>query len=127
MTPPQLSNAITFADAAGSTIPVRRRSGTGFITARGDWGMCNGTSYFAFKNISIPKLIVPTGLDSAGRPTAVAFWGRALPAEKLYDDAFARTFDLDFLYKVKPLVDLIQAEPSLRRADATLVADLFRA
>ena len=82
------------------------------------------TNMNTLKNIPIPKLVVPTGLDSAGRPTAVQFWGRATPADQLYEDEFARTADLDFLYTAKVLLEAIQAEPALARVDAPLVADL---
>ena len=77
------------------------------------------------KNIPIPKLMVPNGLEAQGRPTGIQLWGRAMPPEQIYDDAFAKTCDLDFLYTAKVLVDLIQADPALKRADAKLVADLF--
>ena len=82
------------------------------------------TTMNTLKNIPIPKLVVPTGLDSAGRPTAVQIWGRATPADQLYEDDFARTADLDFLYTAKVLLEAIQAEPALARVDAPLVADL---
>lgn len=110
---------------AACPLLVTDEASGGYVLSQGGPGACNGVSYMAFKCIPIPKLMVPTGLDPQGRPTAVLFWGRAPPVEKLYDDEFAKTFDLDFLYKVRPLVELLQADEGLRRKDAPLVANLF--
>ena len=80
-----------------------------------------------FKNIPVPKVTVPVGLDAAGNPVSVEFWGRAGPQgatslDWAYDDEFAKTADLSFLYAVKPLVEAIAMDPSLVRVDATLVS-----
>lgn len=128
VTPPQFADAVSYADAARCTVPVRRPRADvpgGFEIVGGSLSGSNTVSYMAFKNIAIPKLMVPTGCDAHGRPTAVAFWGRAVPAEKLYDDAYVRLYDLDFLYTVRPLVEALQADPTTRRVDAPLVSDLF--
>ena len=103
-----------------------KRSGSPFgFSKRVSKGLlCADTTMNTLKNIPIPKLVVPTGLDSTGRPTAVQIWGRATPADQLYEDDFARTADLDFLYTAKVLLEAIQAEPALARVDAPLVADL---
>ena len=71
------------------------------------------------KNLHIPKMTVPTGLNAEGRPTAVQFWGRAVPYEKMFDDEFSVQQDADFLHLVKKVVDAMHAnDPSLQRADA---------
>ena len=54
--------------------------------------------------IVVPKLAVPAGLDAQGRPLGLLLWGRAVPPEQLYNDSFARTFDLRFLYQARALV-----------------------
>ena len=126
MTPPQFADAISYENAAARAVPIRRKQEAGgYAVNPCDIGDSNYLHYMAFKLIPIPKLIVPTGLDAEGRPTAMEFWGRAPPPEKLYDDEFMRTFDLDFLYAVRPLVEVIHADAELRRVDAALVADLF--
>lgn len=82
----------------------------------------------------MPKLMIPIGLadDESGgsgsdgaRPVAMLLWGRGPPVEQMYNDSFARTWDLDFMYKAKAIVDAIHARPELRRVDAPLVANLF--
>jgi len=125
MMPGIFGDAPSYEDVAGSTCPLKVCRGGKWEVTEAALPLYVCASTFALKNIPIPKLMVPTGLDAAGRPTGVQLWGRAMPASKIYDDAFARTFDLDFLYTAKVLVDLIQADPDLRRTDAPLVADLF--
>ena len=109
---------------AGDTCLVRALIDGEWQDAIGSYWLSMYTTMNMLKNIPIPKIVVPTGLDSTGRPTAIQIWGRAIPADKLYDDDFARTADLDFLYTAKVLVEAIQAEPALARVDAPLVADL---
>jgi len=65
--------------------------------------------------------MVPTGLDDRGRPTAVAFWGRGVPVERLFDDRYAVTHDIAFLHTAGRLVAQLQREPDLRRKDAPAV------
>jgi hypothetical protein len=43
----------------------------------------------------------------------------------MYNDTFAKTFDLEFMYKAKTLAAAIQASPAHVRKNAPLVADLF--
>ncbi len=74
----------------------------------------------SFKNLHIPKMVVPTGLSEDGRPTAVQFWGKAVPYEKMFDDAFSAAHDAEFLHLLKKATELMfAADPSLRRVDAT--------
>merc|ERR1712176_1733695 len=85
ITPPQMADAISYVDYATGNVPIRVSDGDGCYKIEGkDVGSSNYLHYMAFKSIPIPKLVVPTGLDALGRPTAVEFWGRAVPSEKLY-------------------------------------------
>ena len=126
MIPVVLGDACTYEDMAQDTCPLKRRAvdGEGWVDSIGSYWLSMYTNMNTLKNIPIPKLVVPTGLDDQGRPTAVQLWGRALPVAHLYDDAFARTYDLEFLYTAKAMVGLIQAEPALARVEPALVADL---
>ena len=76
------------------------------------------------QSIPVPKLLVPTGLDAAGRPTGVMLFGKGPPPDQMFNDTFAKTFDLPFLYRAKAVVEaLYQADPTMERAHAPLVAD----
>eukprot|EP00931_Biecheleriopsis_adriatica_P115465 TRINITY_DN91250_c0_g1_i1.p1 TRINITY_DN91250_c0_g1~~TRINITY_DN91250_c0_g1_i1.p1 ORF type:complete len:639 (-),score=81.76 TRINITY_DN91250_c0_g1_i1:263-2080(-) len=126
MTPPQLPNAVSYVDAASANIPVTYEDAFGNIHSlrQGTMGAM-AWFYGYFKCIPVPKLVVPTGLDDQGRPTSVEFWGRAMPSERIFDDDFAKTYDLTFLYQARALVESLHSDPSLRRVDAPLVNDLF--
>ena len=79
-----------------------------------------------FKHIPVPKLTIPLGLDPQGRPVSVTAWGRAVPIEHLYDDDYARTFDLEWMYKVGAMVDALHAEGTgLQRAEPPCNDDLL--
>jgi len=130
LTPPQFCDAQTFECQAAGSCTLQRDLGNGYQPAAAQIAHCNMVSFFLFKNIPVPKVTVPVGLDAEGRPVSVEFWGRAGPKpqaggriglEWLYDDDFAKTSDLDFLYVVRELVQTIHQEPSLRRQDARLV------
>lgn len=78
-----------------------------------------------FKHIPVPKLTIPLGLDFEGRPVSVTAWGRAVPAEHLYDDVYARTHDLEWLYKVGAVVEALHANGGgLQRVEPPCNADL---
>ena len=78
-----------------------------------------------FKHIPVPKLTIPLGLDFEGRPVSVTAWGRAVPIEYLYDDVYARTHDLEWLYKVGALVEALHANGSgLQRVEPPCNDDL---
>ena len=48
------------------------------------------------------------------------------PPAMMFDDTYAQTFDLPFLYKAKAVVEsLYEADKGLRRVHAPLVDDLF--
>ena len=65
--------------------------------------------YCWFKHFPVPKLTIPLGLDAKSRPVSVTAWGRAVPPESLYDDAFAKTFDLEWMHKVGRVVAALHA------------------
>ncbi len=123
ITPGQRCDAITYHGMADSTQPmmVRQHNGT-YKEESSSLAQCNVLSYFAFKDIPIPKVMVPTGLDSNGRPTAVAFWGRGVPQERLFDDAYAAGHDIEFLHTVERLVEIMHKEPLLQRKDPPVIA-----
>jgi len=122
MTPGQRCDAITYAEMANSSIPLRVRRPDGTVAVEpGSMMQCNLVAFFAFKDVPIPKMMVPTGLDAMGRPTAVAFWGRAPPPNKLFDDAYAKTHDVDFLHTVHRLVTAMHRDDALRRVDPPTV------
>eukprot|EP01052_Picozoa_sp_SAG31_P002751 SAG31_NODE_99_length_25388_cov_12.710507_7_plen_123_part_00 len=88
-------------------------------------------SYSSFwsltKQWAVPKLLIPLGLDSEGRPTSCTCWGKAVPVENLYDDEFVKTWDLAFMYKVRRAVQVLHAVGSLARVESPLTADIFGA
>jgi len=132
LTPAQFCDAPTYECRAAGTCRMQRDFGSGYRTADAGITHCNLLSFVLFKNIPVPKITVPVGLDPEGNPVSIEFWGRAGPKQDpagrgdgsddwLYDDDFAQTADLDFLYAVRELVEVIQRTPSLRRAEAGLV------
>ena len=125
LSPGQPTEAVTYSDAANLSVPVGLFP-SGETVPR---PLGNVISPFVswFKTVPVPKLMIPVGLDDATgkRPVAVLLWGRGPPTEQMYNDSFARTWDLDFLYKAKAIVEAIHARPELRRVDAPLVSDLF--
>lgn len=74
---------------------------------------------------AVPKMLIPLGLDELGRPVSCTCWGKAVPRESLYDDEFVKTFDLNFLYKVKRAVQTMHAVPELQRQEPPLNDDIF--
>lgn len=79
-----------------------------------------------FKELHIPKLLIPTGLSEDGRPVAVQLWGRAVAYEDMFDDARSSESSIAFLHLAAKVVEAIHAEQSLRRVEAALVSDLFQ-
>merc|ERR1712187_343139 len=125
MTPPQRA-LITYADAAASTVPLPKAACSSCTYSFVNSSIFDAVPFYStFKSIPVPKLLVPTGLDEQGLPSAVLFWGRAVPPERIDNATFAKTFDLDFLYQARSLVGLIEMDPELQRKPARLVADLF--
>ena len=74
---------------------------------------------------AVPKMLIPLGVDDLGRPVSCTAWGKAVPREHLYDDEFVKTFDLEFLYKVKRAVQSMQSVPALSRKEPPLNDDIF--
>lgn len=67
------------------------------------------------KDLHIPKLAVPTGLSSDGRPTGVQLWGRAVPYDEMFDDDASTRYSVAFLQLAARAVEAIHAEERLRR------------
>lgn len=125
LTPAQNIEAIDVAELTTGTVPTLVSNNGEDIHEVGMFLWDNIKLFWMWKDTPIPKLVVPTGLDARGKPTGIMLWGRAIPAEHLQDPDFAKTFDLSFLYMAKALVNVIQADAQLMRANAPLVADLF--
>jgi Asp-tRNA(Asn)/Glu-tRNA(Gln) amidotransferase A subunit family amidase len=122
MVPGQMCDAITYAGLANAKVPKRIQQADGsFVETPTTIFECNIIPYFAFKDIPVPKVMVPTGLDKEGRPTGVQMMGRGPDPEALFDDAAAATFDLPFLYAVQRAVAAIHKAPALQRQDASQV------
>jgi Asp-tRNA(Asn)/Glu-tRNA(Gln) amidotransferase A subunit family amidase len=122
MVPGQICDAISFHEMASSThkLEVRQPDGS-YQTSDASLTECNLVTYFGFKDIPVPKMWVPVGLDSVGRPVSVGFMGRAPTVDNLFSDDYAKTHDLPFLYAVKRLVHDLHAVKELKRADAVAV------
>jgi len=132
MVPGQFCDAIQYEQAAISVNTLRKGdSASGSIeTSTASVIQCNLISYNFIKEIPVPKMMVPTGLDSQGRPTGVMFLGRAGPRDAtkderglwMYEDSSTVESDVEFLYTVKTLVDhMYAADPTLKRAEPKLV------
>jgi hypothetical protein len=122
MVPGQMCDAISYAGMAGARVPKRIQQADGsFKETPVTLFECNLVSYFAFKDIPIPKVMVPTGLDAKGNPTGVLMMGRGPNPEALYNDKAAATHDLPFLYAVQKAVAAIHKAPALQRQDANKV------
>jgi hypothetical protein len=135
MVPGQVCDAITFHQMANSSLQLQVRQPAGadplhaqarYAAANASLLECNLVAYFGFKDIPVPKLWVPVGLDDAGSPVSLGFMGRAPNVDDIYSDEVARTHDLRFLYAVRRMVAAFAATPGLARANADAVtANLF--
>ena len=47
-----------------------------------------------------------------------------MPVEHLYDDEFAKTHDLEWMYKVKSVVEALHAAAGLQRVEPPLNSNL---
>ena len=72
-------------------------------------------------------MLVPLGVDELGRPVSCTCWGKAVPRAHLYDDEFAKSWDLEFMYKVQRLVWTLHGDASLglQPTEALLNSDVF--
>jgi len=130
MTPVSFCDAVTYECAATDSCTLQMGSeGKDYKTVGGSlFEDCNSL-FLAFKSIPIPKVVVPIGVDADGNPSSVIFWGRSGPQGMrkggdwswLYDNDYARENDLEFLYKVNSLVDVLHKESSLQRSLPQLV------
>eukprot|EP00463_Aulacantha_scolymantha_P003162 TRINITY_DN3974_c0_g1_i1.p1 TRINITY_DN3974_c0_g1~~TRINITY_DN3974_c0_g1_i1.p1 ORF type:complete len:136 (+),score=6.98 TRINITY_DN3974_c0_g1_i1:59-466(+) len=123
MLPGQRCTTPDLSALAAGNIPIRHLNGT--ITKSGNDMMCFGFHLWSFKHLHIPKMVIPVGLTSDGRPSSVQLWGRAIPHEQMYNDAYSSKHDVEFLHLVKRVSDSIQSVQELKRVDAELVKDLF--
>jgi len=130
MTPVSFCDAVTYECAATDSCTLQMGTkGKDYKTVGGSlFEDCNSL-FLAFKSIPVPKVVVPIGTDADGNPSSVIFWGRSGPQGMtkggdwswLYDDEYARENDLEFLYKVNSLVDVLHKESSLQRSLPHLV------
>eukprot|EP00927_Polykrikos_kofoidii_P019605 TRINITY_DN1918_c0_g1_i3.p1 TRINITY_DN1918_c0_g1~~TRINITY_DN1918_c0_g1_i3.p1 ORF type:complete len:622 (-),score=45.16 TRINITY_DN1918_c0_g1_i3:153-1799(-) len=111
------------ASLAAGTVPLTPVGGVVGDTVGDDSIVFSGNHILKF--LHIPKMVVPTGLTFDGRPTAVQFWGRAAPYDKMFDDVFSAERDVEFLHVVSRLSAAIQKSPRLCRVDADLVRPIF--
>ena len=86
----------------------------------------NGAFWGFAKIWAVPKMLIPLGVDENGRPVSCTCWGRATPTESLSDDEFAKTMDLEFLYKVKKACGVMHEVPELQRVEPKLNDDIFK-
>lgn len=77
------------------------------------------------KDIHIPKLAVPTGLNDQGRPTGVQVWGRAVSYDDMFEDAPSTEHSIRFLHLAAQLVGTIPEDETLRRVTPKIAQDLF--
>jgi len=121
MTPPQFFDAIDYEHAANATLPLRVKQDDGtYKIMDADISEGNLVSYIILKDVPIPKVIIPTGLDKEGRPTAIEFWGKGVPVEELYDDEYAKYHDIRFLHIVERLKNILYSNPELVRANSPI-------
>lgn len=106
---------------AGAQVPVTPVGGT-VGDVKGDENDAFGSINCTLKFLHIPKMVVPTGLTPDGRPTAVQLWGRAVPYDRMFDDKFSASWDVEFLHLAERVSAAIQGRPGLRRADAAQFA-----
>lgn len=119
MTPASYCDALTYECQANDSCTMS--DGTKAISS----GLlhCNIVSYLYMKNIPIPKVTFPVGVDKDGNPVSMEFWGRSGPKGAtdhmwVYDDAYAKTADVAFLAMVKTLVNQVYTVDALKRVDA---------
>jgi hypothetical protein len=131
LTPSLWGDPASYTELASgvSTVSVRQPGGTYKAEAleRG----YQKRSFWGFTKLwAVPKILIPLGLDAQGRPVSCTCWGKAVPKESMYDDAFAKSWDIPFMYKVRRAVEAIYASPmgpELRRQEPALNADIFGA
>jgi hypothetical protein len=123
--PGQYCDAITYHDAANSTLQLNTKiiDSNGkeeYQLMNGSLDQCNTLTYFTMKDIPVPKLWIPVGLDPDGRPVSVGLLGKGPPVDKLWDDEYAKVHDIEFLQKAKRIVDVLASTTDLSRVDAPI-------
>lgn len=123
ITPTQFTSTQLYAENAEANGPIEilQEDGSYEIEYISGTSLSGAYHYTTFKMLHISKVTVPIGLDAEGRPISFTIWGRAMPAEEMFCDECSVTFDTEFLYKVKKVIDVLHAEGSeLMRVDSTL-------
>lgn len=128
LVPTQYTPIQSYAENAMKTVPVEMKQENGAYVeqAVGNTGTTGSLHYSYFKMMHIPKVTIPVGLDPKGRPMSLTAWGRAMPGNLSFCDECSKTFDLEFLYKVKKVVSALHAasSPLLRVDSALAMGDL---
>lgn len=137
LTPASFCDALTFECMANGSCTMQYDDGKGDGFKAVNTGAlipCNLVPYFAWKSIPVPKIVFPVGADADGNPVELELWGRAGPKDAtdsmwVFDDSWAKTADLGFLYQAKTLIDQIYTVEDLKRIEPALVtkgdANLF--
>ncbi len=124
LTPSLWSDVTLYTEGVRGTKPLNVKQADGsYVMEEVPKGV--GAFWGFAKLWAVPKMLVPLGVDGKGRPISCTCWGRAVPRESLYDDEFVKTFDLEFLYKVRRAVQTMHAIPELQRQEPPLNDDIF--
>ena len=115
--------------AAYSSTPLLHQTADGSVPLWGPNGEAKvGHSWFALyphnsllKELHIPKLAIPTGLGSDGRPTGIQIWGRALPYEHMFSDERSTEHSITFLHLAAKVVRCLHADLELQRQSPGIV------
>ena len=81
----------------------------------------------SMKHIPLPKMMVPVGLDPAGKPVGLQLLGRAGPPNSKglaysYDQELLKSVDVPFLKTVQTVVRaMVEVDPDLARVEPALV------
>jgi len=120
----------TYECMAGSTCEHQVKNMTsGEVVSRAEFTSLQSLFMhtLSMKHIPLPKMMVPVGLDSVGRPVGLQLLGRAGPPGSRglgysYDAELLKVVDVPFLKAAKALVEaMVSADPSLKRVEPSLV------
>jgi Asp-tRNA(Asn)/Glu-tRNA(Gln) amidotransferase A subunit family amidase len=82
LTPSLWADATVYTDTVRQARPLSVKQKDGNYTVQ-IVPKPNGAFWGAFKLWAVPKMVVPLGLDSAGRPVSCTAWGKAVPKANL--------------------------------------------
>lgn len=127
MTPSLWGDAATYNDVVSGSGSLSVKQADNAYKVQTSEGFYSKRAFYSFTKLwAVPKLLIPLGLDALGRPVSCTAWGKAVPRQHLYDDTFAKTWDIAFMYKVRKAVEAIYvAKPELRRKEPGLNEDVF--